>query len=423
MDDHELNFVSSLGHDSSSKASSERMNRRQSKVSIFHLAAFVFVLGFSFLVAGIVLITLSQTRSSETKKNSALNQTITRKVNSTFGENETIAESRCAFSSEAQLAGLEAFFIKVKEERKHFTPYRSYLTKEKFEPYNPEPQAIKKLTDQTMRLYEELLEIKGGLDVGKLKLHERRQLAVAEHELKHFFGKPYGNNYYTGAWMLGPNQRCTSEPITSLPAHLRVALYIFLKNQNKTLKVAENAMKILPKFREGIQQYKFNLQRGVASGMIRSRSECAEGLNCMKGKYRDLFTRKSPEAVLSWYGVRRDIENFARHVNMQDSSLWINKYGKNMSDSLTNAVVEFIGMPLVSLFDYLENDHMAHCVPSNVSSGLGTRPVDHVYVNGTKTSVKTNQTLDGKERIMKGKDAYAEILSYFTTTKYTPGKH
>ena len=96
------------------------------------------------------------------------------------------------------LAGLEAFFIKVTEERKHFTPYRSYLTKEKFEPYNPEPQAIKKLTDQTMRLYEELLEIKGGLDVAKLKLHERRQLAIAEHELKHFFGKPYGNNYYTG---------------------------------------------------------------------------------------------------------------------------------------------------------------------------------------------------------------------------------
>ena len=222
--------------------------------------------------------------------------------------------------------------------------------------------------------------------------------------------------------MLGPGQRCTLEPIASLPLHLNIALYIFLTNQNKTLKVAEDFIKMLPKFREGIQRYKLNLQRGVTSGMIRSRSECVEGIDCMKGKYRDLFTQKSPEAVLSWYRVHNRIENFARHVKPQDLSSWIEKYGKNMSDSLTNSVVKFIGMPMVSLFDFLENDHMAHCVPDNVSSGLGTRPVDHVYINGTKTSIKTNQTLDGKERIMKGKDAYAEIVSYFTTTKYTPGK-
>lgn len=94
--------------------------------------------------------------------------------------------------------GLESFFRKIREVQTSFTPYKSYLTKEQFKPYNPEPQAVKKLTDQTKRLYEELLEIKASLEVGKLKLHERRQLAVAEHELKHFFGKPYGNNYYTG---------------------------------------------------------------------------------------------------------------------------------------------------------------------------------------------------------------------------------
>lgn len=109
MDDHELNFASSLGHDSSSKTlesdSSERMNRRKSKVSIFHLAAFVFVLGFCFLVAGVVLITLSQTRTPETQKNSAFNQTIDSKENYTFGENKTVTESRCAFSSGGQLAG------------------------------------------------------------------------------------------------------------------------------------------------------------------------------------------------------------------------------------------------------------------------------------------------------------------------------
>ena len=79
-----------------------------------------------------------------------------------------------------------------------FTPYKSYYTKDLFQPYNPVPNTIKKLTDQTQALYEELLEIKTNLNMERLKLQERRLLALAEHELKHFFGKPYENNYYTG---------------------------------------------------------------------------------------------------------------------------------------------------------------------------------------------------------------------------------
>lgn len=71
-----------------------------------------------------------------------------------------------------------------------------------FQPYNPAPSTAKILTDQTLTLYEELLEIKSSLDTGRLKLRERRLLAFAEHELKHFFGKPYENNYYTGQAVL-----------------------------------------------------------------------------------------------------------------------------------------------------------------------------------------------------------------------------
>lgn len=223
--------------------------------------------------------------------------------------------------------------------------------------------------------------------------------------------------------MLGPGQRCTSDPIASLSSHVNLALYIFLTKGNTTFKVAQDAMNMLPKFREGINQYKLNLQRGVASGMIRSISECAEGIGCMKRKYLNLFTHKTPETVLSWPGVHHRIEKFVTRVKMRDLSSWIDAYGKNMSDSLNDGVVQFVGVPLVNLFEYLENDHMTHCVPGNVSSGLGTKPVDFVYVNGTKTSVMTNQTLDGKEKIMKGKDAYAGLLSYFTTTKYTAGKY
>ena len=101
--------------------------------------------------------------------------------------------------------GLESFFAKIKEVQTSLTPYKSYFTKEFFQPYNPAPKKAKMLTDQTRALYENLLEIKASLDTGRLKLRERRLLAFAEHELKHFFGKPYENNYYTGKSFLTVN--------------------------------------------------------------------------------------------------------------------------------------------------------------------------------------------------------------------------
>lgn len=95
-------------------------------------------------------------------------------------------------------AGLESFFARVTKVQSSFTPYKSYFSKSLFQPYIPVPRTIKRLTDQTRELYEELLEVKGSLNMERLKLRERRLLAFAEHELKHFFGKPYENNYYTG---------------------------------------------------------------------------------------------------------------------------------------------------------------------------------------------------------------------------------
>ena len=223
--------------------------------------------------------------------------------------------------------------------------------------------------------------------------------------------------------MLGPSQRCSDEPIASIPSHLNVALYLFLTKANKTSKAAEDVWNMLPKFQEGIIQYNLNLQRGVTSGMVRSLDECRDGIECMKRKYLSLFTTRRPDSVLSWVGVRYRITNFVSGVPVRDLSQWIAKYGINMSESLFEGVVKFVGLPVVSLFEYLEGDYMTHCVPSNVSSGLGTKPVDNIYVNGTRTSEQTSKTLDGRERIMDGKHAYAEVLSYFTSTNYTPGKY
>ena len=70
---------------------------------------------------------------------------------------------------------------------------------------------------------------------------------------------------------------------------------------------------------------------------------------------------------------------------------------------------------------YLEQDHQRHCVPSNVSSGLATLPLDHVWVDGKENkSWPTNKKLPTGE-MLDGKRAYAKgIMQYFTTNEMTP---
>ena len=95
-------------------------------------------------------------------------------------------------------AGLESFLAKVQTIRDSFTPYQGSNTKDLFQPYSPAPEKIKALTDRTKSLYEDLLGMKRNIVMERIKLREGKLLALVEHELKHYFGKPYENNYYTG---------------------------------------------------------------------------------------------------------------------------------------------------------------------------------------------------------------------------------
>lgn len=72
------------------------------------------------------------------------------------------------------------------------------------------------------------------------------------------------------------------------------------------------------------------------------------------------------------------------------------------------------------IFRYLEKEHMRHCVPSNISSGLSNRPLKYVYKNGKPDmSQPTVRNLSTGE-ILNGPRTYTSILSYFTTTDMTP---
>ncbi len=109
MGDHELNSIScdQILQDSSSRDSpSDCVKRRHSRVCI--LTGFVFVLGVSCLVVGVVLIALSQTQKSATTCKTtatAVDEKDTCNATCPGSKNDTKTENPCAFSSEAQLAG------------------------------------------------------------------------------------------------------------------------------------------------------------------------------------------------------------------------------------------------------------------------------------------------------------------------------
>lgn len=74
----------------------------------------------------------------------------------------------------------------------------------------------------------------------------------------------------------------------------------------------------------------------------------------------------------------------------------------------------------IIIFRYLRKDHVQHCVPSNVSSGLATLPLSFVYVNNTADKSRpTNKSLPTGEPL-NGKKSYQQIVSYFTTNSMSP---
>ena len=68
--------------------------------------------------------------------------------------------------------------------------------KKLFQPYNPTPKSIKAISERSQKLWKELNGMK--IDRTQLLAREQRMIAKADHFLKHYFGRPFENNYLAG---------------------------------------------------------------------------------------------------------------------------------------------------------------------------------------------------------------------------------
>ena len=219
--------------------------------------------------------------------------------------------------------------------------------------------------------------------------------------------------------MFGPNRFCYTKNIVRLPYHFRAFLFML---SPETVEDMEAIIEALKSFGKGIERYKENIELGVKVGMVGSAEECKVGLDCLNQRYPKISDSLREEDIMleSFANPFLTEAFFLRFQN--ESKLWYKKYNISLDQSMADSLINYVGVPLVNLLRYLATDHMKHCVPSNISSGLFNRPLRYVYYNGVpNVSEPTTMKLPSGEFI-DGKAGYERTMRFFTTTNHTAGE-
>ena len=119
--------------------------------------------------------------------------------------------------------------------------------------------------------------------------------------------------------------------------------------------------------------------------MIRAKIDCQSGLDAFKARHKILTKERKGSAVLKeWFSRQYRSKGLYEKINKTVSDAWLSEKGKTVEESVKEALVTGVGDPLVKLINYLEFNHSKHCLPNDLSSGLGNLPVSHVYINGVQ---------------------------------------
>ncbi|XP_068734656.1 uncharacterized protein [Montipora capricornis] len=384
------------------------LTRRRTRCESFIVGALI-TGGIACLVTGIVLIVQANTRKATQKCQ--------------LPKTAPVINTGCEFSAEAQRSGLERFLHEAQEKFYELLPHKivfkhdvtSDEIRQRYRSYDSRPTQIKHVTDEIADLSKRLKKLKINKD--KLNLREKRAIAQLSHWMEHVFpyGVPFAYDYYAGDWLMGPNIFCWSS-ICFLPLDLGKALPHF---QPSTLSEMETIRRKLIEVNQTLSQFLKNMKMGVAAGMVRTIEECKAGLDGLRGAFREVAVNGPKSIVDAVYIKEIFADAFLSKVKPRQLDEWKLKYGKTMNNSLRHWVTEYVGEAIHRALSYVENEHLQYCIPSNVSSGLASLPLDYVYIHGKKTDKKTTKCLPTGEKL-DGKTTYLKLLRYFTSTEKSP---
>ncbi|XP_028399408.1 uncharacterized protein LOC114522845 [Dendronephthya gigantea] len=395
------------------RSSNDRSGRGNASRTTSHRKAYLFG-GFLLLAGGVICIVVGVYAS---------------KLNREVGNDKKGCPesplSQCTFSAEAKRVKLPEFLQKVKEVYYKMYPethaWEDYIdddeliknVQERYLPYDPNPLKLKEKTDQSMAL---LTEIKSKvINIDELTPRELKTLEQLKHYLQHSFGNPYDENYYNGDWMMGPNFFCW-QPFCII--HSQLMSYGYFKVPT-SYKDVEDTIAMIMKHKTAIERYRSNIDLGVKAGMVRSVEDCISGVDALKEKSKYLTKTNRSESVLDEeYTAPFQAKDFLDYVPESDLQLWIKNNKKTASSSIKEALTEGFGKPMLDLINYLEHEHIRHCIPSHVSSGLVNLPLKYVYKDGKPTAKRTTRKLPTGEQL-DGRKSYKSTVSYFTTADIT----
>ena len=146
-----------------------------------------------------------------------------------------------------------------------------------FRPFDPSPNATKNRTDIANELLRELNALK--FNVSLLKLRERKAVHVARAILRNNFGwAPFGQDYYNGDWLLGPDMFCM-HPVCSVFSRLN-SVFSYFKPRNMT--ELERLRDFFEEYNRTLDRYIENWKLGVLTGYVRPKDGCEAGLHHIK---------------------------------------------------------------------------------------------------------------------------------------------
>lgn len=186
--------------------------------------------------------------------------------------------TRCIPSTESNSSKLTATLKKIQTEfYRRLYPDKIYLkpgvTPEEirsiFRPWDPSPSAIKFKTEEAGKLLEELKSLK--INTTLLKIRERKALHVAKAILlNNFAWAPYGQNYYAGDWMFGPDMFCWQQ-ICGVLLDLSAVMEHFKPHNASELQKLDQ---LFDDVNRTFERYIDNLDLGVRTGYVRSKETC-----------------------------------------------------------------------------------------------------------------------------------------------------
>ncbi|KAJ7385378.1 hypothetical protein OS493_016459 [Desmophyllum pertusum] len=340
------------------------------KIAVLGLIA----VGVVLIIIGIVLLAMATSKSNNCAVDSG--------IDSTSAPSHQTSE-RCEFSAEAKRIGLDQF---VKKNR----------------------------TDISRALFNEISYKKVNSDA--LKPRERKTLAQVEHYLKQMFGQPYDVNYYAGDWMMGPNLFCW-QPICY---HGYDFYNGIIYHRPYTAEDVELIRTKLETHKKGILQYIDNMKMGIRKGMVRNVESCVAGTHSVKRKYLNVSLYNETGIWKEWFAAPLLHPDFYSNITKQIDDTWKKDHGRNVSDTVKEYLLTYLGKPLHQLIRFLEDEYIHYCVPSSVSSGLGSLPLKYVWYDGKENkSWPTDPTLPSGEKL-NGRHSYSLIMPFFTTNDMEP---